>query len=89
MFFCRNRPNATAWRSLIIRLLMSTAIVGLNAVFALSASAQVLMQPNLSAAQARTIVDTIIAECSLPGGLITVTVAIVDRAGLPVMQLTK
>jgi len=66
---------------------MSTAIVGLNAVFALSASAQVLMQPNLSAAQARTIVDTIIAECSLPGGLITVTVAIVDRAGLPVMQL--
>jgi hypothetical protein len=52
--------------SLVISLLVATVILSLNAVFASSASAQVLMQPNLSAAQARTIVDTIIAECSLP-----------------------
>jgi uncharacterized protein GlcG (DUF336 family) len=45
------------------------------------------MQPNISVAQARLIVDTIIDECSLPGGLMTVTIAVVDRVGLPVMQV--
>lgn len=50
-------------------------------------SAQALMQPNVSVAQARKIVDAIIAECSRPGALVTVTVAVVDRTGLPVLQL--
>lgn len=49
-------------------------------------SAQTLMQPNISVAQARRMVDAIIAECS-PGGLLTVTIAVVDRSGLPVMQV--
>jgi uncharacterized protein GlcG (DUF336 family) len=49
--------------------------------------AQVLTQPNVSAAQARKIVDAVIAECSRPGALVTVTVAVVDRAGQPVLQL--
>jgi uncharacterized protein GlcG (DUF336 family) len=48
---------------------------------------QTLMQPNISAGQARRIADAIIAECSNPGELITVTIAIVDRAGQPVLQL--
>ena len=87
MFLGKIRSRGTARRAIVVSLLAPAAIMSLNALFALSVSAQVLMQPNLSAAQARTIVDTIIAECSLPGDLITVTVAVVDRAGLPVMQL--
>lgn len=51
------------------------------------AQAQVLMQPNVSIAQARLIVDTIIAECSASDDLVTVTIAVVDRAGDPVMQV--
>ncbi|MFL2546374.1 MAG: GlcG/HbpS family heme-binding protein [Candidatus Rariloculaceae bacterium] len=65
----------------------SLALLILTALSGLSAGAQVLMQPNLSAAQAQRIVATIIAECSLPGDLLTVTVAVVDRAGQPIMQL--
>ncbi len=57
------------------------------AAFGFSAAAQPLMQPNISASQARQIVDAIIVECSQPGDLITVTIAVVDRAGLPVMQV--
>ncbi|MBH97207.1 MAG: hypothetical protein CMM56_02015 [Rhodospirillaceae bacterium] len=49
--------------------------------------AQLLMQPNISVSQARQIIDTIISECSLPGDLVTVTVAVVDRSGQPVMQV--
>jgi uncharacterized protein GlcG (DUF336 family) len=49
--------------------------------------AQVLMQPNVSATQARKIIDAVITECSRPGALVTVTVAVVDRAGQPVLQL--
>lgn len=51
------------------------------------ASAQVLMQPSVSVAQARKIVDAVIAECNRPGTLVTVTVSVVDRAGQPVLQL--
>jgi uncharacterized protein GlcG (DUF336 family) len=53
-----------------------------------SANAQPLMQPNISLAQARQIVDAVIAECSQPGDLVTVSVAVVDRAGQPVMQIS-
>lgn len=49
--------------------------------------AQTLSQSNLSAAQARQIVDAIIAECSVSDTLVTVTIAVVDRAGQPVMQV--
>jgi uncharacterized protein GlcG (DUF336 family) len=52
-----------------------------------SAEAQPLMQPNISAAQARQVIDAIIAECSGAGELLTVTIAVVDRAGQPVMQV--
>jgi uncharacterized protein GlcG (DUF336 family) len=45
------------------------------------------MQPNISVAQARLIVDTIITECSTSDELVTVTIAVVDRMGLPVMQV--
>lgn len=49
--------------------------------------AQVLMQPNVSVALARKIVDAIVAECSRPGSLVTVTVSVVDRVGQPVLEL--
>ena len=51
------------------------------------AYSQPLMQPNISLAHARKIVDAAIAECSRPGDLVTVSVAVVDRAGQPVMQV--
>lgn len=62
-------------------------LVALAAAANLRAGAQVLTQPNVSAAQARKILDAAIAECSRPGTLITMTVAVVDRAGQPVLQL--
>ncbi|MGK0297388.1 MAG: hypothetical protein ACI9XC_000991 [Gammaproteobacteria bacterium] len=55
--------------------------------FAISTSAQPLMQKNISLAQAMQIVDAVIAECSQPGDLVTVSVAVVDRAGQQVMQV--
>lgn len=64
-----------------VTLLITTGALGFTA------RGQVLMQPNISVAQARTIVDAIIAECSQPGDLVTVTIAVVDRAGQPVMQV--
>ncbi len=75
---CR-RPN--------IRIAALGLALAATGSVALSAGAQTLMQPNVSVAQARRIVDAIIAECSAPGELVTVTVAVVDRAGQPVMQV--
>jgi uncharacterized protein GlcG (DUF336 family) len=49
--------------------------------------AQPLMQPNISLAQAMKIVDTVIAQCSEPGDLVTISVAVVDRSGQPIMQV--
>jgi uncharacterized protein GlcG (DUF336 family) len=66
---------------LSVLLFLATSVVGL------SANAQPLMQPNISVAQAMQIVDAVIAECNLPGDLITVSIAVVDRAGQPVMQV--
>jgi len=51
------------------------------------AQAQTLMQANISAAQARQVIDAIVAECSGTGDLLTVTIAVVDRAGQPVMEI--
>jgi uncharacterized protein GlcG (DUF336 family) len=66
-------------------------VVALLAAAAVAAGprldAQVLMQPNVSVAQARKIVDAIIGECSRPGSLVTVTVTVVDRVGQRVLEL--
>jgi len=65
------------------------ALVGVLLLSFLGAGvrAQTLTQPNISAAQARKIVDAIVAECSTSDNLVTVTVAVVDRAGQPVMEI--
>jgi uncharacterized protein GlcG (DUF336 family) len=55
--------------------------------FSPTLTAQTLMQANISAAMARKIVDAIVAECSGSGDLLTVTIAVVDRAGAPIMEL--
>jgi uncharacterized protein GlcG (DUF336 family) len=52
-----------------------------------SATAQPLMQPNISLAQAMKIVDAVILKCSPPGDLVDVSIAVVDRAGQPVIQV--
>ena len=67
--------------------LLSLLVLGLGSATAQRADAQVLMQPNISVAQARLIIDTIIAECSASDELVTITIAVVDRMGLPVMQV--
>jgi uncharacterized protein GlcG (DUF336 family) len=52
-----------------------------------AAGAQPRVQHNITLAQARQIVDAVIARCSEPGDLVTVSVAVVDMAGQPVMQV--
>jgi len=54
---------------------------------AVDSHAQTLTQSNISAAQARKIIDAIVTECSTSDNLVTVTVAVVDRAGQPVMEI--
>jgi len=76
-----------ACRTRVFRRLASLPLFVVTGVLGVSAHAQLLMQPNISVAQARQIVDTIIAECSRPGDLVTVSIAVVDRAGQPVMQV--
>ena len=67
---------------------VSSAVTVLCAgVFSSTVPAQTLMQANISAAMARKIVDAIVAECGGSGDLLTVTIAVVDRAGAPVMEL--
>lgn len=73
-------------RATSIRLLAFGLLV-LGSAFGGHAYAQPLMQPNVSTAQARQIIDAIIAECDRPGDLLTITIAVVDRAGEPVMQV--
>jgi uncharacterized protein GlcG (DUF336 family) len=58
-----------------------------GSIAAPGALAQTIMQPNISVAQARQIVDAVIAKCGSAGTLLTVSVAVVDRTGLPIMQL--
>ena len=50
-------------------------------------SAQPLTQHNISVAMASQVIDAAISSCNQPGDLVTVTVAVVDRAGQPVMQV--
>ena len=51
------------------------------------ARAQVLMQRNISVAQAMAVVDGVIESCGRTGDLVTVTIAVVDRAGQPRLML--
>ncbi len=87
MFLCRTGLRSVACRRLGARRLAPVSLVIVTGALGLAAHAQPLMQPNISVAQARQIVDTIIAECSRPGDLVTVSIAVVDRAGQPVMQV--
>jgi len=87
MLRTRIGPWLAPRRALGFRLLAPLSLFAVTGLLSLSAHAQLLMQPNISVAQARQIIDTIIAECSRPGDLVTVTVAVVDRAGQPVMQV--
>ncbi|MDA1184864.1 MAG: heme-binding protein [Acidobacteria bacterium] len=50
---------------------------------ALPAHAQTLTQQNISVAQAMAVVEGAIESCGRDGDLVTVTVAVVDRAGQP------
>ena len=56
-------------------------------VAAAPAHAQTLMQRNISATQAMAIVDGAIESCGRNGTLVTVTIAVVDRAGQPRLML--
>ena len=87
MLLSRTGRWFAACRALTFRLVAPVSLFIVTGALGLSAYAQLLMQPNISAAQARKIVDAVIAECSRPGDLLTVTVAVVDRAGQPVMQV--
>ncbi len=74
-------------REFTLHLLAPVSLFIVTGALCLSAYAQPLMQPNISVAQARQIVDAVIAKCSRQEDLVTVSVAVVDRAGLPVMQV--
>ncbi len=69
-----------------IRLIAGAALLASGLVTA-PTMAQPLMQPNISAAMARQVLDAAIAHCGMNNGLITVSYAIVDRAGDAVLQL--
>ena len=73
--------------ALALRLIAPVSLFIVTGTLGLTANAQLLMQPNISLAQARQIVVAVIAECSRPGDLVTVSVAVVDRAGQQVMQV--
>jgi uncharacterized protein GlcG (DUF336 family) len=78
---------SVAFRSFAVHLFASSLLFFAGSTLSLPAHAQPLMQPNISLAQAKKIVDAVIADCSRPGKLVTVTVAVVNRAGQPVMQV--
>jgi uncharacterized protein GlcG (DUF336 family) len=83
----KTRGRAAASAALAVRLLAPATLFATIGVLSIPAIGQPLMQANVSATQAMQIVDAIIAECNRPGDLITVTIAVVDRAGRPVMQV--
>jgi uncharacterized protein GlcG (DUF336 family) len=56
-------------------------------VWAVPAAAQALMQRNISAAQAMAVVEGALEACGRNGELVTVTIAVVDRAGQPRLML--
>jgi uncharacterized protein GlcG (DUF336 family) len=56
--------------------------------FAVSADAQPLVQKNMSVAMAMKLIEGVNAACGQPGPLFTMSVAVIDRAGLPIMQVS-
>jgi uncharacterized protein GlcG (DUF336 family) len=81
-----NRQPIARAAAVLRRLARFSVLAGVGSA-SLCAHGQALMQPNVSLAQAMKIVDAVIAQCSRPGQLVTVTVAVVDRVGQPVMQV--
>ena len=72
--------------SRMLNRIIATAIIACG-VSVVPGAAQPLMQPNISVDMARQVVDAALAHCNQPGDLITVTIAVVDRAGAPVLQV--
>jgi uncharacterized protein GlcG (DUF336 family) len=69
-------------------LLPSAVIATVSLVVAVApAHAQTLTQQNISVAQAMAIVETVIETCGGTGDVVTVTVAVLDRAGEPRLML--
>jgi uncharacterized protein GlcG (DUF336 family) len=58
------------------------------ALVSAGALAQPLMQKNMSTQLAMRLVDAVNAECGAAGPLYTMSIAVVDRAGLPVVQVS-
>jgi uncharacterized protein GlcG (DUF336 family) len=83
----RAATQSNARSPAVLRGLAHLSLLMVISTLSPSAQAQVLMQPNVSLAQAMKIVNAVIAKCNRPGDLVTVTIAVVDRAGLPVMQV--
>ncbi len=66
------------------------AALALIPVAALAVSAhaqQPLVQKNMSVALAMKVIDAVNAACGQPGPLFTMSIAVVDRAGAPLMQV--
>ena len=68
-------------------LMVSVILASAFLVMAAPAHAQTLTQQNISVAQAMAIVDVVIESCGSDGALVTVTIAVVDRAGQPRLML--
>jgi len=67
--------------------LLRASLCIVSCVSVQSVTAQPLMQADISLAQAQKMVDAVIAECSESDNEVTISVAVVNRAGQPVMQI--
>ena len=77
-----------SFSSTAIALLVSIMLATVFLVMAAApARGQALMQRNISAAQAMAVVDGVLESCGRNGALVTVTIAVVDRAGQPRLML--
>jgi uncharacterized protein GlcG (DUF336 family) len=65
---------------------IAAASVASAAMIALSANAAPLMQQNMSVADAWKVIDAVNAECGQPGRQ-SMTIAVIDRAGDPVVMI--
>ena len=75
--------SSTAIAQLVPVMLATVSLV----MAAAPAHAQVLMQRNISVTQAMAVVNGVIESCGRNGDLVTVTIAVVDRAGQPRVML--
>ena len=81
MFRFSNSRTAIAIQ---VSLSLATLSFGVSAT---PAEAQALMQRNISVAQAMAVVEGALEACGRNGELVTVTIAVVDRAGQPRLML--